>query len=104
MMRGKILTMVRVAMTGDVKQADRVAFLTKVRCGQRHSTESQNNFLNFNLQSIKVLCLFYLLARISASGLELTTLRGFGRGTADKNTSYPRVLLARDVPKSPDSR
>lgn len=37
--------------------------------------ESQNNFVNFNLQSIKVLCLFYLLAQISASALKLTALR-----------------------------
>lgn len=37
-MRGKIYILVRVAMTGDVNQADRVAFPTKVWYGQRYST------------------------------------------------------------------
>ncbi|TGZ55397.1 hypothetical protein DBV15_08577 [Temnothorax longispinosus] len=77
-MRGKIYILVRVAMTGDVNQADRVAFPTK---------------------SIKVLCLFYLLARISASALKLTALRSLAEVLPIK-TRHIRGWFLRET-KSP---
>lgn len=64
---------------------------------EKHSSpESQNNFLNFNLQSIKVECLFYLLARIFVSGwkVDVPASKRSPPRFANKNTSYPRLVLA----------
>lgn len=99
-MRGKIYILVRVAMTADVNQADRAAFPTKSMVwAEVFNPESQNNFVNFNLQSIKVLCLFYLLARISASALKLTALRSLAEVLPIK-TRHIRGWFLRET-KSP---
>jgi len=103
MMRGKIYILVRVAMTADVNQADRAAFPTKSMVwAEVFNPESQNNFVNFNLQSIKVLCLFYLLARISASALKLTALRSLAAEVLPIKTRHIRgwFLARNQVPNA----
>ncbi|EGI64375.1 hypothetical protein G5I_07258 [Acromyrmex echinatior] len=79
---GKIYILVRVAMTGDVNQVDRVAFPTKVWYGKS--------------------AMPFLSARANLGiRLEVDSSSESGRGTADKNTSYPPVVLARNQVPNP---
>ncbi|KYN32130.1 hypothetical protein ALC56_13508 [Trachymyrmex septentrionalis] len=79
---GKIYILVRVAMTGDVNQVDRVAFPTKVWYGRS--------------------AMPFLSARANLGiRLEVDSSSESGRGTADKNTSYPPVVLARNQVPNP---
>ncbi|KYN13925.1 hypothetical protein ALC57_13999 [Trachymyrmex cornetzi] len=79
---GKIYILVRVAMTGDVNQVDRVAFPTKVWYGKS--------------------AMPFLSARANLGiRLEVDSSSESGRGTADKNTSYPPVVLARNQVSNP---